>query len=617
MRKNRKHSVPAALALAVTMLGGPVAALATPVSYDLSFQTSGQSIWDTGTSFTLDKTTFLGVAWQDRKVAIDTIAGDETTNVPNPLRVAYDAAFAACRLLSSASVCINGQAAQAPVPALGSRPSVRSCGTFEVGCQIARAGDIARRAAYDAAFAACIVGFSASVCRNGQVAKLPVVALGTAPPQFLNVDTRTGFALNGTTDGRVGLNLGVKVDSGSVAATVSYNATLDIPVTAGADKAIPINFNPNSAFAGPNTLNTSFANLAVSVDAVMELSGNVSAEGCFIGVGCQSGGTLFDVNKTAPVLSFNADGEGGILLLGLSPSVFGLPPEANGFPFELNVVDLATVTLHLPQPNAGGGLDVPSQKLKAAGQDDLVDLILDVDNIVANSAGVPGLFGSSLDVPFGGVDFDIINVEMGPTIDLKQEFELDPTLFVSLAFDKAVKIGDTAVTQLVSAWDQLPAITFLDDVTTVTPTFFVQADLLNKTLLDFDLQFGIDLLQITYDFGLIAGVLGIGNVLNEAVDLFESPDLYSKLFPLAGFNVEIGESFIVDFISGSTGPASSDARSAINQIVLPGDVTIPEPGTMILLLLGLCGVYFSCRRSRRDVSRRISFGSAVRLAAVA
>ena len=34
------------------------------------------------------------------------------------------------------------------------------------------------------------------------------------------------------------------------------------------------------------------------------------------------------------------------------------------------------------------------------------------------------------------VGFDIINVEMGPTIDLRQEFELSPTLLVSLLFDQ-------------------------------------------------------------------------------------------------------------------------------------------------------------------------------------
>jgi len=586
---------------ALTLISIPVSVPAAPITYDLTFETSGQSIWDTGKSYTLDETKFIGAAWTDKRVSIDAIVGDDSTAAPNPARLAYDTAFAACRLLHSASICINGQTAQAPVPALGSRPSVRSCGTFEFACQAARLVDLARRAAYDTAFATCDAVFAASVCRNGQPLKLPVIALGTAPPTHLIIDTRTGVALTGSSDGRVGLELGVKIDSGSVNAQVSYQATLEIPDTTLLSKSNPINFNPNSSLAGPNTLNTTFANLALSVDAVLEVSGTIAAEGCFLLSGCVTGGSTFDESKRAPILSFNADGEGGILLLGKSPSVFGLPPEADGFPFNLDVGGVATVTLHLPQPNASGGLDAASQKLKAEGQDDLVDLILDVDNIIATAAGVPGLFGRSVDIPvLGSIGYDIINVAMGPTIDLKQEFELDPTLFVSLAFDKAVKIGDMIVTQFVSAWDMLPSITFLDDVTTVTPTFFVQADLQDRTLLDFDLELFVDLLQINYDFGLLGeDTLGIGNVLAAGANLFETPAFYSKLFPLAGFDLQIGDSFEVNFLTGSTGPDSRFALSALNEIVLPGDASlIPEPGTLALVLIGLMAAAWRMQRRR-------------------
>ncbi len=590
-----------AVAFAVgPLLALPLTAHAAPFTYDLSFDTSGQSIWDTGAAPTLNQTTFLGAAWQNQNVNEDLIVGNESTNVINPLRVTYNVAFGACRGLGfSSSTCINGQSARVPVPRLGSRPSVRSCGRFAVGCKIARAADFVKRAAYDTAFATCRRGFSASVCRNGQSGRLPVLALGTAPPQFLALDTRTGVAVNGTTDGRVGLELGIAIDSGSVDATVSYQATLDIPDTTGLNKVNPINFNPNSALAGTNTLDTTFANLELSVDAIMELSGSVDAEACVIPAGCTTGGTPFDIAERAPILSFNEGGGGGILLLGQSPSDFGLPATANGFPFELDVAGLATVTLHLPQPDATGGanaIDPATQKLKATGQDDLVDLILDLDNIVATSAGVPGLFGSSLDIPLlGSVGFDIINVEMGPTIDLKQDFELDPTLFVELVFDQAVRIGGNLVTEWMSAWDLLPDITFLADVTTVIPTFFLDAELLNQTLLDFDLQFGIDLLQILFDFGLLGqGSFGIGNVLDQAIDLFESPALFSNMFPLGGFDLQIGESFVIDFLGGSRLPVVASATSAVNPIA--NDV--PEPGTLFLFFAGLCGLYALRRRAR-------------------
>ena len=71
-------------------------------------------------------------------------------------------------------------------------------GKFAVACKIAQGADIVKRTAYDVAFAACKkLGNSSSTCRNGRSGRLPVLALGTAPPQFLEVDTRTGVAVEG------------------------------------------------------------------------------------------------------------------------------------------------------------------------------------------------------------------------------------------------------------------------------------------------------------------------------------------------------------------------------------------------------------------------------------
>lgn len=576
----------------------PSIAGAIPFTYDLEFQTAGQSLWNTGNEATFNKTTFLGAAWQDKSAGIDLIAGEEDVNVPNPVRIAYNAAFGACRGLGfSASACINGQSAQVPVPRLGSRPSVRSCGKFAVGCKIAQAGDVAKRAAYDLAFSACRkLGNSSSTCRNGRKGQLPVIALGTAPPQFLNVDTRTGVAVEGTSDGRIGLELGVEIGAGSVDATVSYQASLDIPDTSLLDRSNAISFNPQSALAGTNTLNTEFASLALSADAVFELSGAVTGEACVIPAGCATGSTPFDIDETLPVLSFNEGGEGGILLLGQSPSTFGFPAEADGFPFTIDagVSGLASATLFLPQPDANGGLDTDTDTLKASAQDDLVDLNVDIDAAasLAVTAGVTGnAFGFEVPIGnFGGVSYDLIDARIIPSIDLRQDFELDPTLFVQIAFDKAVMVGGELVTELISAWDLLPDIHFLDDVTTVTPTFFLDASLRNETLLDFDLDFLIDLLQIDFELLGFERRFGIGNVLSQGVDLFQSPNLFDSVFPLQGFDLQIGDSFIVDFLSGSSAPDSVAALSAENPIEEFVSAQVPEPGTLAMLLIGLGGL---------------------------
>lgn len=550
----------------------------------------------------MNETKFLGVQWQGASAEVDLMTGSEDASLINPLRVTYDAAFATCRALgNSSSVCINGQKARAPVPKLGSRPSVRSCGRFAVGCKIKRGVDLAKRKAYDIAFSACKkLGNSSSVCRNGQSGRLPVPALGTAPAKFLTVDTRTGLAAEATSDGRIGLELGVSIDSGSVDATVSYEAVLDVPDATLLNKANPINFNPSSKLAGVNQLDTQFSTIEVNVDAIMELSGSVGGEACAVGA-CAAGGVTYDIDERAEVLSFNKDGEGGLSFVGLKPSDLGIStPGLSGLPISLDVAGLAEATLHLPQPNASGGLDPTMTKLKASGQDDLLDLILDLDNIVATAAGLPGLFGNSFS--FGGaeVGFDIINVQMGPTIDLQQDFELTPTLFVTLEFDQAVMVNGDIVTELTSAWDMLPDILFLSDVTKVTPTFFLEADLMNSTLLDFDLEFTIDLLQVFYEFALlnIDDQFGIGNILQEAVNLFDTPAFFSDLFPIGGFDLQIGDSFMVDFLNSQPPvPTVARATRAVNPIVLVANpLTVSEPEGIALVVMGLSAIVILRRR---------------------
>ena len=100
-----KVSLWALARISSALLAFPLAVQAVPVTYDLSFTTTGQSIWDTGESFTLDKSTFLGAAWEDQTVSINAIAFEGETIV-NPLRTAYDAAFSACTALFSSSACI-------------------------------------------------------------------------------------------------------------------------------------------------------------------------------------------------------------------------------------------------------------------------------------------------------------------------------------------------------------------------------------------------------------------------------------------------------------------------------------------------------------------------------
>ncbi len=493
----------------------PFAATAVPVSYNgLSFQTADQSIWDTGDSFILNETKFIGAQWSGLSTNLDLLAGSENARVP-------------------------GTGGTVPNPLY-------------------------------AAWVLCGGPLGNPLCGDAPSTTIP------NPIPAATFDSRFGAEVIGTSNGKIGFNFGLSIDSGSVDATVSYDAELIAPDYMNANPFEPFSLNPNSTLAGVNTLETNFSELSAYAEAVMQLSGEISATGCpFIGT-CYEGSTPYNIDFTPEIISFNQDGTGGVELFdGLfQPSDFGVNPLLDGFPLSFDIAGLAEITLYQSQPDTSGGLNAGTQTLQSTGQDDLLDLILDLDNIVATAAGVPGLFGSSFDIPvLGSVGFDIINVAMGPTIDLQQNFELEPTLWVDLLFSKPVEVGGIMVTSLSSAWDNLPDISFGSGETWVTPEFYLSSYLNNDTLLDFDLAFMIDLLQIYYDFGLAgSNSFGIGNVLDEAISLFDTPAFYSNRFELLGFNRIAGDPFLAK---------------------------LPEPGTLLLYGLGLFGLGYAARRKAK------------------
>src|SRR5690606_11154321 len=100
--------------------------------------------------------------------------------------------------------------------------------------------------------------------------------------------------------------------------------------------------------------------------------------------------------------------------------------------------------------------------LTATGQDDLLDVSLDVDNLISVATlGTGGLFGGDVNLGGGfGITYDLVNVEMGPQIDLVQSFELTPTLYVDLEFSQPVNVAGHGLVSSLSRidWSALPAM---------------------------------------------------------------------------------------------------------------------------------------------------------------
>lgn len=488
---------------------------AAVMTYNPQFNATDVSMWGPGASFTLDESVFLGPSFNFNET-IGGFVGDANTQITPE------------------------------IPSFQITPAVNIPATY---------GEVwVPKPTWSNPFA----GYWCCRFQITPAVNIPAVYSPYIPAVY--ADTRTGAEITAVIDGRVGLDVGVKVDSGSVDATVTFAADLDVPDPKEIFAGNYYNFNPNSTLAGVNTLETNFSEIELSVDAVMQLSGQVGAQGCIIAAGCDSGSLPFNIDETIPVLSFNdpSNAPNELELLGLNfGPVTGSVSDPAGY---------VTVDLNIPSPDAVGSLDPSTQTLKASGTDDFVDLTVDIDQIAS-----PGLFGNSLAIPgIGSIGYDIIDVGFGPQIDLQQNFELDPTLIVTFFFDKAVEIAGQLVTEVTAAWDQLPDIAFFQGITTVTPEFTLEAELTNETLLALQLAYGIDVLTIGYQFdSVIAAVLdvfglpsgqqyGVGTVAGGSLSL-ANPQLYSEVFPVE-FASFVGKSFQVD--------------------------VIPLPGTLLLLLPG-------------------------------
>ena len=205
--------------------------------------------------------------------------------------------------------------------------------------------------------------------------------------------------------------------------------------------------------------------------------------------------------------------------------------------------------------------------LTASGMDDLLKVTADLDGLVLAPLGLPG-GGVSFNAGILAVSADLIDIDMGPIMTVLQNFEFTPTLMVELAFDSAVQIAGFATPQRLwfGAWSELPSIALLAERTLVTPTFSMGGLFMNNTALGIDGIFQLDILKASFAleaFGLGFDLGQIGPLFQilERTNLFNTPPLFSASFGLGGFNTVQGDSFLLE--------------------------RIPEPGSLILIILGL------------------------------
>ena len=538
--------------LLITALSlGTGAAQAVPINiYDtgtLNFSTRGQSMWSSGSAFQRSESVFLGTEWNNRTVGVGGIIGErKTTSInTNPGWWAWK----------------------------GCKETVNFLCGDEPG--------------------------------KGQVKVV--------------TDTRTGARLDLTTSGKFGLEFGYTVDSGSIDADVAFSAVAQLPDRI--DKNTFFNLNPSASLDDGLLLSQS-PRAEATMNAIAQLSGSVSARACLILSGCTGTATasLPTLDANQPILKLDPNSLKVVPDL-LPPNNPGEPRrplaevklanqeltlegalDATGTPgFKLTTsqftladttppspdisLDLASIEFQLPEIVTSGG--VQGDVLRSGGRDDFLSPRIDIDG-VASMAGFPPL-GINLNlIDSGGfkvgASLDALDIDAGPDIGITQDFELRPTLMARLDFSNPILIKGLNGLQdfWEGRWDLLPEFA-LQETTTITPTFWIEAMLTNSMGIDLGLTGTMDILKLSFG----ASVGSVDLISSNPISLNNLLGLGNELFSTDKWQFNVADT---SFALGGFSPVTTSAFT----------LAVPEPRILVLLLAGIPVMLLVQRRTGRQ-----------------
>ena len=383
----------------------------------------------------------------------------------------------------------------------------------------------------------------------------------------VTADTRTGAKFTGQTDGKIGLQVGATINSGTVDVTMPVTASLRTSAFSTIAPGGLFSIGTDYAVDPSASLHTLFPSMETYADFVFDVSATGTGEACFIGVGCaMDTGTFIDIDKTFELASVNRDGSNEFRVLGATVS--------DGVSF-----DVGPVSGQLDFPNLETDATSDISTLISSGEANVLDLGVDVPSLIADAV-IPGsgylLSGSLL-----GVDYSVLSASMGPRFGIGQDFTFTSTPMTTLTFDEPVSpvvngVVGTPVTQLDAALGSQLDFIFPEALSlSVTPTywlqntFYVNTDFLSRLALSLE-------------------VLGIHTPIGDLGPLYED-DFQTN--PVA-INLD-SRQFALDF---------DQFQGTTFEIVAQSSTVTPEPSSWILLATGLLVVAVVASKRRRKAA---------------
>jgi hypothetical protein len=409
-----------------------------------------------------------------------------------------------------------------------------------------------------------------------------------------------GLRVDGATSGRIGLETGWEIDSGTVNASLPFEFTFDLPDFNDLQNNQAFSMGViNSTLLNNAFLQTISPTIQTYVDFIVEAKASVTATGCYdawVSTDCGSKKkNLFNINESFELLSLNRDKDGEVRVLDGFSTLFAVgdsvasvvevteekdPDDPEGKKKKKVSVDLkpkvsiggsplVEVDVRLPdiiekEYLGGAGLNVGASGkkdvLSTSGSDNFLDISLDVDQL-GTSLGILPPLGVTADVDFGigsvSTTVDLIDLTLTPSLALTQDFSLSiGKIGISYAFDEAVLAGVSggplnSVTRLDNLnLNQQIDVTWTDGKNLgITPIYSIDVSLTNKTGLRIDTTFDIDLLKGSISgevFGIDMGTSNFGPLASIPFDLgsIELPPLFNNTFALAGFGDQAGSKFL-------------------------------------------------------------------------